>query len=497
MAAILKYDPSKAVPHPLGVRPRGNMFLAESVEDSLDFKQKSLGLFGTVSEDLLCNEMLAFCDSRDLVRLSEVSNYVRAYSFHNDLWRTLCLGANLTLNCRDSWRETFLSSSIDDSSPSNKKQRTEDHEEDSLPVRVRNVFSDLLFEPYRMSGLSPSPAWMARDTIERVDYKSLSKEEFIAKYEKKNKPVIIAGFVNDCWGGINKKLGNMDALLTTFGDQKMECGSVKMTMSEFESYIASDLCRLDECPIFVFDTKTFNSFTVEPKIPVFENTDLFDLLECDWRPDNKWLLVGASGASSKWHIDPNSTNAWNAVLCGEKRWILVPPHLGPPPGVEVSGDGFAVRQPVSLTDWLEAGFYHDTKGIVEGTCRAGEVMFIPRGWWHGVRNTGNELTIAITQNYAAESSCHQVRRFLKEMSHCVSGVGNAFRSTLWREFDNVLRAKRPDLLADSQSEGDAVKANEECTQIESDNESCCGGETTEFSFWGHFESRNKTLNFER
>ena len=493
MTSILKYDPGKAVPHPLGVRPRGNMFLSDSVEAQLAFRQNSLGLFSTISEDLVCNEIFSFLNAKDLGLLSSVSHYVRAYSFHHDLWRSLSLQAGVSLDFKSSWRETYISSFFFGKNRHEKKLKSEIPEN----VKARNVFSDLLFEAYRMSGLSPSNSWMNRDTIERVDYRSLSREDFVAKFEKKNRPVIITGFVDDCWTDIKSKLGSTSSLMATFGDTRMECGSVTLNMREFSSYISSDLCRLDESPIFVFDTKNFHSFPVNPPIPAFADGDLFDLLDAPFRPDHKWLLVGAPGASSKWHIDPNSTNAWNAVLCGEKKWILVPPNLGPPPGVEVSGDGFAVRQPLSLTDWLEAGFYHDTKGMVEGTCRAGEIMFIPRGWWHCVRNTGSDLTTAITQNYAAESSVHQVRRFLKEMSHCVSGLQSCYRSSLWREFDSTLRKKRPDLLPEGSEEDSGCRGNEESQEGVSDNESCCGGETTEFSFWGHFSSTNKELNYSR
>lgn len=60
-----------------------------------------------------------------------------------------------------------------------------------------------------------------------------------------------------------------------------------------------------------------------------------------------------------------------------------------PVGVHASDDGADVACPVSLIEWF-LNFYKDTqKGSVrplEGICRAGEVLFVPRGWWHMAMN---------------------------------------------------------------------------------------------------------------
>jgi oxalate decarboxylase/phosphoglucose isomerase-like protein (cupin superfamily) len=287
----------------------------------------------------------------------------------------------------------------------------------------------------------------------------------------------------------------------------MECGSVQMRLSAFAEYLGSGLAELDETPIFVFDTKSFATGELWQRdysqLSYF-GPDLFDLLKDGNRPDHRWLLVGNPGASSKWHVDPNSTNAWNAVITGAKKWILLPPHLGPPPGVEVSSDGFAVRQPSTLTDWLDAGFYDElvrlhgpsgSNGLVEATCREGEVMFVPRGWWHCVRNVGDEVTIAITQNYAAQSSVTQVRRFLKEMSHCVSGVALNKRAKLWMDFDLALQRERPEFVSGIDIDALIAEAHQE-DDVASTG-SCCGGEIPEFSFWDHFSTSNKNLSFQR
>ena len=75
--------------------------------------------------------------------------------------------------------------------------------------------------------------------------------------------------------------------------------------------------------------------------------------QCDGptRHLHRWLIVGGARSGSVFHIDPNGTSAWNAVVRGAKKWILYPPGC-PPPGVFSSRDGSEVMAPVSLSEWF-------------------------------------------------------------------------------------------------------------------------------------------------
>lgn len=120
------------------------------------------------------------------------------------------------------------------------------------------------------------------------------------------------------------------------------------------------------------------------------------------RPDYRWLIIGAPRSGSSWHIDPNSTSAWNAVVRGAKKWVLFPPGRDAPPGVHPSADGADVAAPVSLPEWFMNHYSQlagGRGGALEGVCRQGEVVFVPHGWWHAVLNL--EESVAITQNYVS------------------------------------------------------------------------------------------------
>jgi ribosomal protein L16 Arg81 hydroxylase len=58
---------------------------------------------------------------------------------------------------------------------------------------------------------------------------------------------------------------------------------------------------------------------------------------------------------------------------------------------------------------------------VECICREGEIIFVPRGWWHAVMNL--EETIAITQNFVSSENIKHVLRFLATKRDQVSGFG--------------------------------------------------------------------------
>jgi hypothetical protein len=58
--------------------------------------------------------------------------------------------------------------------------------------------------------------------------------------------------------------------------------------------------------------------------------DLFGLLGEGGRPDYRWLIAGGPCSGSTFHIDPNGTSAWNAVLRGSKKWIMAPKTVAIP-----------------------------------------------------------------------------------------------------------------------------------------------------------------------
>jgi len=118
------------------------------------------------------------------------------------------------------------------------------------------------------------------------------------------------------------------------------------------------------------------------------------------------------------HTDPLATSAWNTVLRGRKRWVLFPPDTprrvggphSPPPSPNLTD--CSVRTAKGL-DELRPGeddeavnYFADLLprirerhglglGLLEFVQEAGQTVFVPGGWWHGVLNLDD--SVAVTQ----------------------------------------------------------------------------------------------------
>jgi ribosomal protein L16 Arg81 hydroxylase len=81
---------------------------------------------------------------------------------------------------------------------------------------------------------------------------------------------------------------------------------------------------------------------------------------------------------------------------------------------------------------------------VECVTEPGEVLFVPRGWWHAALNL--EPCIALTQNFVSAANLRPVLRFLgTRRSDLVSGCKEEDRATLYERFVDALRATRPEV----------------------------------------------------
>jgi hypothetical protein len=135
-------------------------------------------------------------------------------------------------------------------------------------------------------------------------------------------------------------------LVENYGDVTFRAESVDLTFKTYASYAAR--CGLnggafEESPLYLFD-KHFGARTEMAQdytVPEYFNEDLFQVLGDDRRPDYKWVIIGPPRSGSTFHLDPNSTSAWNAVIRGSKKWIMFPPEVVPP-GVFPSEDGSEV-----------------------------------------------------------------------------------------------------------------------------------------------------------
>ena len=78
---------------------------------------------------------------------------------------------------------------------------------------------------------------------------------------------------------------------------------------------------------------------------------------------------------------------------------------------------------LSIVEWL-LNFYEEASGESrECVVGAGELIFVPRGWWHLVLNL--EPSVAVTQNFVAAREFAQAWRQVAELAYrnCTSELG--------------------------------------------------------------------------
>lgn len=255
----------------------------------------------------------------------------------------------------------------------------------------------------------------------------LSVEDFSSDWV--NKPFILTDPVKQ-WPVYQH--WSTEQLLERYADIKFRAEAVDWPLRTYVNYMENEQ---DESPLYLFDRSFVEkmSLTVgdgtDPSSdywpPICFGADLFSVLNAQ-RPDSRWLIVGPARSGSTFHKDPNATSAWNAVLKGQKYWILFPSSssLPPPPGVFVSEDQSEVTSPLSIAEWL-LGFHEEarkTPGCLEGICGEGEVLHVPSGWYHLVLNL--EPSIAITQNFVPRKRLGAVLHFLKYQPHNCSGFSD-------------------------------------------------------------------------
>jgi hypothetical protein len=336
------------------------------------------------------------------------------------LWKPHCIDEfKGDFKFQGTWKKTYswkkFSHSLCDSVP---------------PINARGLFSDRLYQAWYCAQIDPW-IWCKKDNVERRN--NLSIEEFKNLYETPNKPVVITDIVTN-WKSYS---WTREKLIDKYGQIQFRT-DFEFTDMKLVDYLLYCEKVIEERPVYLFD----NSFAerapemlTEFEVPKYFKEDFFDLLNDHPkdRPSFRWLLVGPTRAGATFHKDPNFTSAWHGLILGKKKWILYPPDFTPL-GVFPSEDGQQVTTPDTMVQWF-MDFYPLKTPVtpIECVLNAGELMFIPSGWWHSVVNL--EESVAITQNFVSRSNLKNVYDFLKTKKN--KSLHTLFASKLEENFPDL------------------------------------------------------------
>lgn len=393
-----------------------------------------MGAFALLSDDALLALLgaLGADDPRIVARLAATTPALYAFCADESLWKQFTLdrfGGDWRW-IGASWRATF-------------RARMGAKSEIAPRISARGLCSDVLFASFLARHAAFDDAWLTRDSIERRNGALLTRAEFVRDFEAANRPVLIEGVVSQ-WPAV-QRWHDRQYLLDAFGAQPVHARGTDMPLAQFFDYCDANE---DEMPLYVFDKAAFDKvpqlgadFAVPEQIGA---DDCFALLDPAVRPSYRWLLIGKRRSGSSWHKDPNFTNAWNATIVGHKKWILLPPSTRPP-GVFCDRNEVEVTVPLSLVEWFMQ-FYSQTSALrpVEVVTKPGDLLFVPRGWWHTALNL--DYCIAVTQNYAPASTVLGVIDWLERHPENSSGTqldGVALAGAV----RSALEQQRPGLIA--------------------------------------------------
>jgi len=161
------------------------------------------------------------------------------------------------------------------------------------------------------------------------------------------------------------------------------------------------------------------------KIPAYFQQDFFSTMTREERPHWQWLVVGPARSGSSFHQDPHLTSAWNALISGEKRWFLYPPHYLPDGVVH---DGYDDYDAPDVMKWMLEHYPKCRYRPMEITQKPGEIIFVPSGWWHQVLNVTD--TVAVTQNVCNASN-------LKLVWHDLRSCNTTLASLLYQKIKDT------------------------------------------------------------
>eukprot|EP01059_Diplonema_ambulator_P007684 TRINITY_DN1717_c0_g1_i1.p1 TRINITY_DN1717_c0_g1~~TRINITY_DN1717_c0_g1_i1.p1 ORF type:complete len:464 (+),score=158.80 TRINITY_DN1717_c0_g1_i1:63-1394(+) len=297
--------------------------------------------------------------------------------------------------------------------------------EGEVPVPISTVHMD----HYKFS-VSKKARWYAKNIdvssiplkglrVPEVPAESISVEQFFERYDKANTPVVVTNVVKAWgWNGWTQKdlLSRHGKTVFKTNGTTVDGKTLRMTFRQYTEYCKYAWGR-GEKPLYIFDNKfeeRAKDLTQDYSIPPYFRNDLFDCMSQKDRPDYKWLLIGPEGSGAPFHTDPHQTHAWNVVTEGRKRIAFYPPRTIPP-GVDrklIHTEYYAASDTM---DWYLNYYPNLTRAELplETIVEAGDMIFIPSGWWHQVLNVA-PFTIAITQNVCSPGNFPRVWRDLQK-----------------------------------------------------------------------------------
>jgi len=256
-----------------------------------------------------------------------------------------------------------------------------------------------------------------------VHEREIGDVEFAQSFLIPNRPCMVRG-CSSAWGAarkwnspseLGKWYGGIELRLTEVVGSSAEagCRPVRIPLANYLPYASGNKA---DFPWYAFDDdfgcdSARAALLRDFETPRFFRDDCYavaPIVRERMFPKNTFFVVGGARTGTVMHVDPHETSAWNTLLCGRKRWILIPP-TDDDETLEAIGLDRNYRAKAPPCQWwadtypeLVATGAASRVGAIECIQEAGDTIYVPRGWWHTVLNL--DVTIAITANFLHPSN---------------------------------------------------------------------------------------------
>lgn len=267
----------------------------------------------------------------------------------------------------------------------------------------------------------PGPIYS--EEIDRLDWPSTSRADYVRDYLDKLKPVVITGAFEH-WPARTK--WTFDFFRDRHGALPLEIDGRKLTMAEL---VREVLASTPERPAPYLHNHLLS------KLPAELQSDVRPMPACT-RPNRlehrlmrfgkgdltyAELYIGGAGAKFPiLHYDGLHTHAFLMQLQGEKEYVAFPPEQS---GLMYHGDTHESANRSSIDDVEHPDLkrfprFSEARGV-RFKLHPGETLFVPSGWWHTVRILKPSITVS------------------------VNGASRANWALFCRDFRNIQMAGRP------------------------------------------------------
>ena len=250
-------------------------------------------------------------------------------------------------------------------------------------------------------------------SVDVIHASSLTPGTFFQHFLQLKKPVLVRGCFED-WPAAMDDRWSLPRLEKRFKHTMFKVGEddngrkLKVKMKTFMDYLRH---QRDDSPVYLFESGMegcTQSLRDDYSIPSLFPDDFLNLVGREYKPPHRWFCIGPKRSGTTVHRDPMGTAAWNAVTLGSKRWVLFEPSVEK---IVVKGRRFRQKgeddEAIHYFDYIlprlrAAG----NVKVYECVQQAGDLIFVPGQWWHGVLNLSD--TVAVTHNYSGKDNFDDV-----------------------------------------------------------------------------------------